>query len=94
MRTNAENYFGFSGGVCEPAWVGGWRSRGFEGGEERAFGEAAGGGVCGAGDDHAGAYSLARALFVARSCWRGAGRGSAAGTLRRNILPRSLPNTD
>ncbi len=27
------------------------------------------------------------------TCWKGAGRGSAAATSRRNTLPRSLPST-
>ena len=69
---NAENHFGLSGGVREPAGVGRGRSRcgRCEGCEECAFGEAAGPGLCGAGDDHAGAHSLARALSVARSAGR------------------------
>src|ERR1700739_2347858 len=65
--TNAESHFGLCDFVFLPALICGGRSRRFEGGKERAFGEAARASVCGAGDDYARTHTVARALFVARS---------------------------
>src|SRR6266567_6571475 len=74
----AKNYFGGSDRVHRSARLGGRRRQWFEGGEDCSFDQAAGYRVCGAGDDHAGAHSLARPLFIARSAGRardGAARG-------------------